>query len=179
MPSSFPKIPDILTKTFALSPSLLNHPEPSLLSKGSDFLPALICHRNCNRYHYFREVPINFKLPRFYRKRFLQKFSLTRALYFHQHVPTVFWNGTHHDAPRRIQRLFSFWREAPGLRSITTARKSVPIGVKSCVRNLPESDQARPVLNSMILVVCASAPSNIPNKSRQHIDLIDFIVFIN
>jgi FkbM family methyltransferase len=60
-------------------------------------------------------VPFKLKLPRFYRKRFLQKFSLTRALFFHQHVPTVFWNGTHHKAPRRIQRLFSFWREAPEL----------------------------------------------------------------
>ena len=60
-------------------------------------------------------MPIKLKLPRFYRKRFLQKFSLTRALYFYQHVPTIFWNGTHYDAPRRIQRLFSFWREAPEL----------------------------------------------------------------
>ena len=60
-------------------------------------------------------MPFKLKFPRFYRKRFLQKFSLTRALYFHQHVPTIFWHGAHHDAPRRIQRLFSLWREAPDL----------------------------------------------------------------
>lgn len=54
--------------------------------------------------------------PRFYRKKFLQRFSWTRALYFHQEIRTLFWDGRPRLAPRRIARLFSLWRGSEELR---------------------------------------------------------------
>ena len=54
--------------------------------------------------------------PRFYRKRFLLRYSWTRALYLHQEVATKFWDGHVRLAPRRIKRLFDLWREWEELR---------------------------------------------------------------
>jgi len=58
--SSFPEIPDILTKAFALCRFFLTRLEAATMESRSfvaflrvDFLPTLICHRNCNRYLYF------------------------------------------------------------------------------------------------------------------------------
>lgn len=56
------------------------------------------------------------RLPRFYRKRFLLRHAWTRALYLHQDVETRFWDGQTRQAPRRIGRLFKFWREWGELR---------------------------------------------------------------
>lgn len=56
------------------------------------------------------------RLPRFHRKKFLQRFAWTRALFFYQEVPTLFWDGTVRMAARRIQRLFALWRESAELR---------------------------------------------------------------
>ena len=56
------------------------------------------------------------RLPRFHRKKFLQRFSWTRALYFHQEITTLFWDSQCRLAPRRIARLFSLWRDSEDLR---------------------------------------------------------------
>lgn len=57
------------------------------------------------------------RLPRFYRKNFLLRHAWTRALYLHQDVDTKFWDGQTRHAPRRICRLFKFWREWAELRA--------------------------------------------------------------
>lgn len=54
--------------------------------------------------------------PRFYRKKFLQRYSWTRALYLHQDVDTLFWDGTSRLAPRRIWRIFDLWRGSEELK---------------------------------------------------------------
>ena len=54
--------------------------------------------------------------PRFYRKKFLQRYSWTRALYLHQDVATWFWDGKSRLAPRRVWRIFDLWRESEELR---------------------------------------------------------------
>lgn len=54
--------------------------------------------------------------PRFYRKKFLQRHSWTRALFMHQDVPTRFWDGQVRSAPRRVARIFDLWRRLPELK---------------------------------------------------------------